>query len=153
MSEPGPFLSEQHPSSRRHAIFEDDGTSAWLYLTAPDEPRPVADVFVYNRQAPTDRVDESERSRPPPIVKQFAAPGAVVDASRRSVWRFKWSADGNSVALVRDGVVVALIPSGRRRGYSSAVIAECPWGAPLRDEHLAAAGLREAATEADRAGG
>jgi hypothetical protein len=141
MPEPGPFISEQHSSSQRHAIFEDDGTSAWLYLTGPNGPRPVADVFVYNRQAPSDRVDKSDRSHPPPIVKQFAAPDAVVDDPGRSVWRFQWSADGNSVALVRDGVVVALIRAGQRRGYSSAVVAECPWGAPLGDEHLAAAGV------------
>src|SRR5678815_716236 len=102
MPEPGPYISEQHPSSRRHAIFEDDGTSAWLYLTAPDESRPVADVFVYNRQAPADRVDDSDRSRPPPIVKRFAAAGAVVDAPGHSSWRFRWSRDGESVALQRD---------------------------------------------------
>jgi hypothetical protein len=141
MPEPGPFISEQHPSSRRHAIFEDDGTSAWLYLTAPDEPRPVADVFVYNRRTPVDRVGDSDRSHPPPIVTEFAAPGAVVDAPERSVWRLRWSADGHSVALERDGVVVALIPSGQRRGFSSAIVADCPWGAPLRDVHLAAAGV------------
>ena len=141
MPEPGPFITEQHPSSRRHAIFDDDGRSAWLYLTAPDKPRPVADVFVYNREAPTDRVDDSDRSRPPPIVKEFAAPGAVVAAPERSVWRFRWSADGESVALERDGVVVALIPPGQRRGYSSAIVDQCGWGAPLRDEHLAAAGV------------
>src|SRR5688500_1606629 len=104
MPEPGPFISEQHPSSRRHAIFEDDGTSAWLYLTAPDEPRPVADVFVYNRQAPVDRVDDSDRSRPPPIVTKFAASDAVVAAPDRSLWRLRWSGDGQSVGLERDGV-------------------------------------------------
>ena len=141
MSEPGPFISEQHPSSRRHAIFEDDGTSAWLYLTTPDEPRPVADVFVYNRQPPTDRVDKSDRSRPPPIVTAFAAPGAVVAAPEHSAWRFQWSGDGETVALERDGVVVALIASGQRRGRSAAILAECPWGAPLLAEHLAAAGV------------
>jgi hypothetical protein len=86
-------------------------------------------------------VDESDRARPPPIVKSFAGPGAVVDAPEHSVWQFRWSTDGESVALVRDGVVVALIVSGQRRGHSAAIAAECPWGAPLRDEHLAAAGV------------
>jgi hypothetical protein len=141
MTEPGPFISEQHPLSRRHAILEDDGASAWLYLTAPDNPRPVADVFVYNRHAPADRVEDAAASGPPPIVKAFAAPAAVVPAPECSTWRFRWSADGESAALQRDGVVVALIPSGRRRGYTAAVVAECPWGTPLRNEHLAAAGV------------
>jgi hypothetical protein len=26
----------QHPLSKRSAVFDDDGTSAWLYLTAPN---------------------------------------------------------------------------------------------------------------------
>jgi hypothetical protein len=141
MTEPEPFISEQHPLSRRHAILEDDGTSAWLYLTAPDDPRPIADVFVYNRHAPADRLEDVAGSGPPPIVTAFAAPGAVVSTPQRSTWRFHWSADGESVALKRDGVAVALIPSRRRRGYTAAVAAECPWGAPLRDEHIVAAGV------------
>ena len=86
-------------------------------------------------------MNNSDRSRPPPIVKQFAEPGAVVDAPERSEWQFRWSADGESVALERDGVAVALIPAGQRRGYSSAIRAQCPWGEPLRDEHLAAAAV------------
>jgi hypothetical protein len=152
MSEPGPFISEQHPLSRRHAIFEDDGTSAWLYLTGPEAPRPVADVFVYNRHEPTDSVDDAGQSRPPPIVTTFAGPGAVVVAPQRSVWRFRWSADGESVALERDGVAVALVASGQRRGRSVAIIAESPWGAPLLAEHLAAAGVSQPAGP-DRGGG
>ena len=139
MDESGPYITEQHPSSRRHAVFEDDGTCAWLYLTAPDEPRPVADVLVYNRHAPPDRIDDLDRSRPPPIIRRFAAPGAVVDAPERSVWGFRWSADGESVALERDGVVVALLPPGQCRGYSSAIAEESPWGGPLLAEHIAAA--------------
>jgi hypothetical protein len=141
MNDSGPYISEQHPSSRRHAIFEDDGTSAWLYLTAPEQTRPVADVFVYNRHAPADDVDDSDHSRPPPIIKQFATPGAVVHAPERSAWHFRWSSGGESVALLRDGAVVALILSGERRGYSSAITAECAWGAPLKAEHLSAAGV------------
>ena len=133
MDDPGPYISQQHPKSRRHAVFEDDGTSAWLYLTVPDEPRPVADVFVYNRHPPAEQVADSDRSRPPPIVKRFAAPGAVVGAPERSVWGFRWSADGESVALERDGIIVAFIPSGQRRGFSSGIIAQCAWGAPLSE--------------------
>lgn len=135
----GPYISEQHPSSHRYAVFEDDGASAWLYLTAPDELRPVADVWVYNRHPPAERIDKSDRSRPPPIVRKFAASNAVVDDPSRSHWHFAWSSDGESVALRRDDLIVAVILSGQRRGCSSAIAAECPWGSPLRPEHIAGA--------------
>lgn len=56
------FHSEQHPGSRRWVVFEDDGTSAWLYLTAPDEMRPAADCWLYNRvPAPAPRVRQTRR--------------------------------------------------------------------------------------------
>ncbi|MFC1759348.1 hypothetical protein ACFL2H_11385, partial [Planctomycetota bacterium] len=48
-SESAPFIDAQHPLSRRFAIFEDSGTSAWLYLTEPDTEKPSADAWVYNR--------------------------------------------------------------------------------------------------------
>jgi hypothetical protein len=101
----------------------------------------VADVFVYNRHVPADDGGSCGRSGPPPIIKRFAARDAVVDAPERSEWRFRWSADGESVALLRDAAIVALIRSSQRRGYSAAILAECPWGAPLLPEHVAAAGV------------
>src|SRR5687768_17060835 len=98
MADPGPYLNEQHATSRRYAIFEDDGRTGWLYLTAPDGPRPVADVWVYNRSAPPDRPGDLDRSRPPPMTGEFAGVGAVVEEPDRSSWRFRWSADGEAVA-------------------------------------------------------
>ncbi len=122
-------------------IFEDDGTSAWLYLTAPDQTKPVADAWVYNRVAPPDAVDRSDRSRPPALAKRFAGEGAVVMEPQRHEWRFRWSADGEAVGLLRDGVVVAAILPGRKRGYSAGLAAECPWGSPLGAHALAALGV------------
>lgn len=136
-----PFIREQHPVSRRYAVFEDDGTSGWLYLTAPDEHRLVADAWVYNRVAPPENV-KSTRPRPPPLIARFAAEGAVVTEPTRSVWRFRWSADGEAVALERDGTLVALIARGRKRGYSLHISAECSWGSPLTTEVIAAAGVK-----------
>jgi hypothetical protein len=127
----GPFISDQHPQSRRHAILEDDGRTGWLYLTAPDELRPIADVWVYNRASPADHVDRTDRSRPPPIVKRFAGSGAVVREPERSGWHLRWSVDGETVALERDGAVAALITSGRKRGYSANVLSDSPWGSLL----------------------
>ena len=141
MRNPDLYISEQHASSRRYAIFEDDGRCGWLYLTAPNEPRPVADVWVYNRLTPSDRADGSGRSRPPPILSKFATHDAVVGDPARSAWRFRWSADGGAVALGRDGTIVALVVAEHRRGHSLAISQACPWGSPLSAEQVAAAGV------------
>lgn len=37
------FLSEQNEVSKRWAILEDDGESAWLYVTERENEKPVAD--------------------------------------------------------------------------------------------------------------
>jgi hypothetical protein len=145
MPDLGPFISEQHPVSRRYAVLEDDGRTGWLYLTVGRESRPVADVWVYNRFAPTEQVENDDRSRPPAIVKRFTAGDVAVDDPGRFEWRFRWSADGEAVALLRDGVIVALIGRGERRGCSAGIAAACPWGGPLSAQRVAAAGLGEAA--------
>ena len=43
-SESDLFIDAQHSLSRRFAILEDNGTSAWLYLTEPDTEKPSADA-------------------------------------------------------------------------------------------------------------
>ena len=52
------FLGEQHPLSGRRGTFEDDGTSAWLYLSAPDTPRWFAKKAVRSdrRDTPSDSI-------------------------------------------------------------------------------------------------
>ena len=47
-----PFLGERHQLSGRTGTFEDDGTSAWLYLSAPGTTAVVADAWAYNRVPP-----------------------------------------------------------------------------------------------------
>ena len=73
------FLDEMHPISRRFAVFEDDGNSAWLYLTEPNTRRPVADALVYNRIAPP-RCEEVESFRPSP-----PPAASALQVKRRSV--------------------------------------------------------------------
>jgi len=45
------FINSQHPVSHRLAVLEDDGTSAWLYLTEANSQKPFADAWIYNRIA------------------------------------------------------------------------------------------------------
>jgi hypothetical protein len=43
------FVSEPHPGSRRFAVFEDDGTTGYLYLTEPNGSKIAKDCWVYNQ--------------------------------------------------------------------------------------------------------
>jgi hypothetical protein len=43
------FLSEQHAHSLRHAVVEDDGEVAYLYLTVPRLTEIAAAAWIYSR--------------------------------------------------------------------------------------------------------
>jgi hypothetical protein len=99
-----PFESDQHPASRRWAVVEDDGSVAWLYLSAPDSLKPVATCFLYNH---ADQV----------------APRVDI--------HFRWSADGESVAVHFGGTLMGFIASGEQHGFSKLLTAASALGAPL----------------------
>lgn len=123
------FLSEMHSVSRRFADFEDDGMSAWLYLTERDTRHVVADAWVYNRIAPPSREEvASFRPSPPPAAVGFARDTALCASPERHQWAFLWSADGESVAVTKDGQPVACIIAGKERGYSRELVRDGPWG-------------------------
>ena len=123
------FLSEMHPVSRRFADFEDDGISAWLYLTEPDTRRVVADAWAYNRIAPPRPEEvESFRPSPPPAALGFASETALCALPEKHQWGFMWSEDGESVAVTKDGQAIACIIGGESRGYSRELLRSGPWG-------------------------
>jgi hypothetical protein len=129
------LLSEQHPASRRWAMFEDDGTSGWLYLTEPGKRKPIADCWIYNRipaPAPDDISSYRDRGGPPPAPEGYAGPDALVNAlpDKRSV-RFVWSLDGESVALHINQELMGFIAQGVQRGFSKNLVEAGPWGRPL----------------------
>lgn len=134
------FLSEMHPVSRRFAELEDDGTSAWLYLTEPNTRRVVADAWVYNRVAPP-RPEEANsfRPTPPPAALGFAIARALCASPERHEWGFAWSDDGGSVAVTKDGQAVACIIAGNKRGYSRELVRDGPWGNAWSDAAFARA--------------
>ena len=144
------FLGEQHPVSGRRGTFEDDGTSAWLYLSAQDTPRVIADAWAFNRvpAPPVSRV-ASYRPGPPPAAEGYAGPGALCAEPSAYEWSLLWSADGESVAVLRDGVALALIARAGRPGYSRLLAKSGPWG-QVWDEALFREVMGESA-EADAA--
>ena len=135
------FLTEQHPISRRHAILEDDGTTGWFYLTAPDERRPIADVWVYNRHPAPEHSQQSAHSRPPPLIHRLTTPESTISTPNAYRWKFRWSSDGGTVLLQRNELPIALLQATKKRGRTLHVTSDSPWGYLLSHEHLASAGL------------
>src|SRR5580700_6818277 len=99
----GPFLTERHPVSQRLATFDDDGTSAWLYLSGVGEDRPEADAWVYNR-VPAPERDQLEQYRggPPPAARGYVGNDALCEEPQQFTWSLQWSTDGHAVAVMRD---------------------------------------------------
>lgn len=129
------FLDSQHPRSRRYGVFEDDGTSAWLYLTEPDSRKPVADAWVYNRvPAPPTKELQSYRGGPPPAAIGYASETALCELPVDHKWSFIWASNGESVAIAKDGVPVACIVAAQKPGYSRELIRNGPWGNIWSDE-------------------
>jgi hypothetical protein len=130
------FLGEEHPVSKRRGTFEDDGASAWLYLSEPGGPRVIADAWAFNRvPPPTASPVQSYRPGPPPAAEGFAAPEALCPGPSARAWSLLWSEDGESVAVLRDGIALALVARAQRPGYSRLLIRSGPWGA-VWDEDL-----------------
>lgn len=124
----GPLISEQNPTSRRWAVFEDDGISGWLYLTEPESEKPIADCWIYNRVAVTKSADEYiSGGTAPPAPSSYTTPDAEMTADETDL-TFLWAGDGESVALFIKGSLVGFVVSGRQRGYSRNLVKEGPWG-------------------------
>ncbi len=133
------YISEQHPSSRRFAIFEDDGTTGYLYLTAPDDAKPAGDCWVYNRfPAPEPAEIKKYRGLPPPAARGYAGPNAQRSAPPEGSVIFLWSQDGNAVSLLIDGDPNGFLIFGEagHGGYSLHLIKEGPWGKPWDQERF-----------------
>ncbi len=129
MSDENLFLDDQHPSSRRFAVLEDDGTSAWLYLTEPNSRKPSGDAWVFNRiPAPPSAAIKSYRGGPPPAAQGFASDTARCQAPTNHDWSFVWAADGESVAVLKDDAPVACIVAGTKGGFSRELLKDGPWG-------------------------
>ena len=123
------FLESQSPVSKRYAVLEDNGKIAFLYLTEPGIPKPIKDVVVYIRVPPVEAIDweRIKKSGETPLLqKDLASPTAVIKNPKASEFKFKWSADGDSVAVLRDGQPLAFATIKERFGYSRAVSITSP---------------------------
>ena len=123
------FLTSVHPTSKRSAVLEDDSKVAYLYLTAPGTQRPEKDAIVYSRVPPVSKVDweQIKQTGTTPMLRQdIASSTAVLVAPQEREFSFKWSRDGNSVAVLRSGTPMAFATMSERFGYSKAVSVSSP---------------------------
>jgi hypothetical protein len=121
----------QHPTTKRWAILDDDGTSAWLTVTEPDVPRPVGDCFVYNCRMPEANLPSSQdRSGPPPITTRFASELAHRPNVSSERVRVAWTARGDAAVVLLDDEPVALLVVGEKNGYSRGIAVDGPYGHP-----------------------
>lgn len=135
MSDEDLFLSSEHQGSGCVAILDDDDTSAWLYLRETSSGKPFADAWVYNRvTAPPITAIQSYRGGPPPAAQGYASESALCPEPAKHEWSFLWSSDGQSVAVLKDGLPVACIVAGTKGGYSRELVQEGGWGHPWSDE-------------------
>ena len=127
------WLEEQHPETLRWAILDDDGTSAWLYLTEADSQKPVADCFVYNR---IPAIPDSEvkayvsRGVQPPVSLSYASQFAHLSEPSEHTISLSWSENGKSAIVAIDGHEWAMLSVGESRGYSRSLSVEGPFGYP-----------------------
>jgi hypothetical protein len=124
------FLSDQHPGSRRWAIVEDDGRSCWLYLTEADSTRIVAHCWLYNRvPAPSGRI--FERGDTPIVPAEYVIDPAPFPAPAATSVGFRWTQDGQGVAVQLAGELMGYLALPARFGYSRNLKAPGPYGCPL----------------------
>lgn len=118
------FVSSHNAVSNRFAVFEDNEEVAFLYLTEAGSQKPIKDAIAYSRVPPVEKIDWAkikETGDVPPLEKDLASPEAVIYSPLEKEFSFEWSADGNSVALLRNGSPICFISTREKFGYSRAV--------------------------------
>lgn len=133
---PNIFIESYNEASGRWAIFEDNGVSAWLYLTEKDIPNPIEDCWIYNRIVPPSFVKIKEyQPQPPPASADVTDDRSIYLSPNKKLISFLWSKDGNAVALLYNNTPLGFIVEGRDRGYSKYLLKISPWG-NMFDEKL-----------------
>jgi hypothetical protein len=118
------FISTHNDTSNRFAVFEDNEKVAFLYLTEVGSQKPIKDAIAYSRAPPVEKIDWNkikETGDTPPLEKDLASSEAVVPSPLETEFSFKWSADGNAVALLRNGTPICFVSAHDKFGYSRAV--------------------------------
>lgn len=127
------FIHSHNTVSGRYAILEDDQKVAYLYLTKPGTQKPEKDAIAYSRLALAEKIDWEHIKRSgeaPPLARDMASPAAIIQNPQDSKFSFKWSADGQAVALIRNGEPIAFAAATEKFSYSKAVAKPSPLANP-----------------------
>ena len=88
------FITDNNPTTKRWAILEDNGNSAWLYLTKPATQQPEKDAFVYSPVQPIEELnieEIKEKGTPPILTKALATASSVILNAQSGDFSFNWS--------------------------------------------------------------
>ncbi len=122
-------IQEQHPVSKRWAIFEDDDVCAYLYLTKPNAMVPVRDCWIYNRIDPPPMSSLAMyEDGPPPACVGFADTTSVIREPNNPSIKFVWGQFGESVAILIGEVPMAFVSELMKAGCSKNLLQDGPWG-------------------------
>ncbi|MEM7344495.1 MAG: hypothetical protein AAF485_09635 [Chloroflexota bacterium] len=126
------FLENKSPLSQRFVILEDNGTSAWLYLTPASGIGIEKDVLVYSPIEPLDQLNKEDiqAGNPPILIKSAASEAAVIPETNADDFYVVWSQDGESVAVIYKNAPIAMIISTEKYGYSKSLSKASFFGNP-----------------------
>ncbi|RLJ37531.1 hypothetical protein C8C98_1247 [Acidovorax sp. 106] len=123
------FVHSHNQTSNRQAVFQDDESVAYLYLTRPGTQKPEKDAIAYSRVPLVAEVNWSKvnETRETPLLSQdIASSTALVENPLEADFSFKWSTDGHAVALLRNSIPIAFASASDKFGYSKAVAKSSP---------------------------
>ena len=120
-----------HPTSGRTAIVEVAGQALWLYLTAPDELRPVSDCWLANlgqgcRSAGPEGAPLEDKTPPP--APSSVLKDKVVFGTQPADYSLDWSDDGEAVRARIGNRSVAFVTADTKPGFNDNLSIDCPWG-------------------------
>lgn len=130
------FFESPSPDSKRMVIFEDNGTSAWLYLASAANYDVEKDAFVYSPLEPRAELNREgiNQGEPPILISEYASDTAVIQIEDENELSILWSENGRNVAVFHNEEVIAAIYEDEKRGYSKALSKKSGFGKPWSEE-------------------
>jgi len=125
----GLFIHSFNEVSKRYVILDEQNDSAIMYLSEVGIQKPAKDAFAYMRVEPVDFPTWEKRMKagePPILHSDIASKQAVITNTKESDFSFKWSTNGESVALFYMNKPIAFISLTEKYGFSKAVTKNSP---------------------------
>jgi hypothetical protein len=135
------FIHSYNTVSERYAILDEFGNTGVLYLSEKGSQKPEKDALAYMQVSPIDEETWKEKMRagePPVLHIGIASKEAVIAITKENDFSFRWSNDGQAVALIYKGKAITFISLSEKYGFSKAVIKDTkivkPWDQSLYEQ-------------------